>query len=141
MATTAGNAVARFLPAAARLSSVSIENDDACRVIERYACDDAVIYLDPPYDPTTRSRARDYAHEFTVDDHRRLAKVLHETPGTVLLSGYASELYEELYAGWHRLERRVTRPSANHGTEKRHAVEVVWSNRLLADGLFAQAGA
>lgn len=144
MATTVRNALDRFAPAAERLLGCSIESDDACAVIERYGhARDTVIYVDPPYDPDTRSRARDYAIEMDQDGHRRLAATLHVTSAKVLLSGYSGPLYDELYGDWHRVERTVHRPASNHGDDsKRHAVEVLWSNRPFpADDLFSMVGA
>lgn len=125
----------RLGDAAARLAGVTIENTDARKVVEFYATAEAVVYADPPYLISTRSalakrqRTGDYVHEYSSDDeHRALAEVLRATPATVLLSGYASELYdEELYPDWHRLERRSRRGRNVDG------VEVIWSNRRLAE--------
>lgn len=123
--------------AAERLRRVLVENLPATRIIAKYGLSDAVLYVDPPYLETTRtgrarSRGRDYAHDTASDgDHRELARALHATKATVLLSGYASPLYDELYGGWHRLDVPVPRPSANHSGRDRYAVEVIWSNRPL----------
>jgi DNA adenine methylase len=76
-------------------------------------------------------------------DHRELAGVLRATPAAVLVSGYASPLYEQLYRDWWRLAIRVARPSANgHGRPMARATEVLWSNRPLAGQgcLFTQPG-
>lgn len=75
----------------------------------------------------------EYRCEFaTLGDHQALAEVLHESPSTVFLSGYHSDLYDDLYAGWHRIERRVVRGTAAvRAAEKPHATEVIWSNRPL----------
>jgi DNA adenine methylase len=134
--------------AAERLRTVMVENVPATRIIAKYGLPDAVLYADPPYLETTRtgrdrSRGRDYAHDTASDDeHRELAVALRATRATVLLSGYASPLYEELYDGWHRLDLPVTRPSANHAARDRHAVEVIWSNRPIGQmaDLFAEPG-
>jgi len=131
--------------AAERLRTVLVENLPATRIIAKYGLPDAVLYVDPPYLETTRtgrdrSRGRDYSHDTASDDeHRDLAAALRATRATVLLSGYASALYDEFYDGWHRLDLPVTRPSANHADRDRHATEVIWSNRPLrgAAGLFA----
>lgn len=123
--------------AAERLRTVLVENLPAARIIAKYGLPDAVLYVDPPYLETTRtgrdrSRGQDYSHDTASDDeHRELAKALHATRATVLLSGYASPLYEELYDGWHRLDVHISRPSANHADRNRHAVEVIWSNRPI----------
>jgi DNA adenine methylase len=128
------------LPAAAeRLRRVIIECRPAVEVIAKYGTSNAVIYCDPPYLDSTRSaqakrRGADYAVEYaTQAEHRDLARVLHATPAAVLLSGYPSQLYEELYAGWWRLERAVDKPSSlTAGGRAAHAAEVIWSNRPLA---------
>jgi DNA adenine methylase len=66
-------------------------------------------------------------------DPLKVEEVLHATPAAVLLSGYPSGLYEELYAGWWRLERTVQRPTSNvSGGRGAVATEVLWSNRPLA---------
>jgi hypothetical protein len=54
----------------------------------------------------------------------------------VLLSGYLSRLYEELYAGSWRTERLVARPSTNvAGASGGPATECLWSNWPLAGQL------
>lgn len=135
MATTTVDKIRRFAAAAERLRRVSVDNTDARRFLQRYDAPDAVVYTDPPYLAATRARARDYAHEFSADaDHVDLAEVLHGLDATVFLSGYASELYEDLYADWYRTERLIHCVAANHGTGSRHRLEVLWSNRPIAEG-------
>jgi len=56
----------------------------------------------------------------TDDDHRQLANVLHAVRGCVLLSGYDTPLYQELYAGWQRIEKTNT----TNGNSS--AVESLW---------------
>lgn len=142
-ARTTLNRIDRFDAVAARLLHVTIENRDALELLASMNVPDAVVYADPPYLISTRSAMRrrpggDYAHEFaTEEEHRSLAEVLQAHQGTVLLSGYPSGLYDELYAAWHRVERRVVRRSSNGRSSKLpHAVEVVWSNRPFSRGLW-----
>ena len=125
---------------AARLRRVIIEDRPALEIIAKYGAANAVIYCDPPYLDSTRSaqakrRGADYACEYaTQAEHRELAEVLHATPAAVLISGYPSPLYHELYdqAGWWRVERQVTKPSSLvSGGRAAHATEAVWSNRPL----------
>ena len=132
------NRIDRFEVAAQRLSHVTLESSDALEMIERYSVPDGVIYADPPYLSSARTTmtkrpSGDYVHEFaSEDDHRRLAAVLRASSSTVLLSGYASELYEELYVDWFRTERKVLRRTSNgRSGSQAHTVEVVWSNRPL----------
>jgi DNA adenine methylase len=129
---------------AQRLRRVHLEQRPAVEVIAKYAKPgaDAVLYCDPPYLAAVRSartkrHGGDYAVEYaTGAEHRALAEVLHATPAAVLLSGYPSALYEQLYAGWWRVERTITRPTSNTaGGRGAAAVEVVWSNRPLTTQL------
>jgi DNA adenine methylase len=127
------------LPAAAeRLRRVIIEHRPAIEVIAKYGAANAVIYCDPPYLDSTRSalakrRGADYAFEYaTQAEHRELARALHATPAAVLISGYPSPLYEDLYAGWWRVDRPVDKPSSlTSGGRAGHGVEVIWANRPL----------
>lgn len=144
------NRLDRFAAAAERLGPVVVENRDALEVVERYDAPDGVIYCDPPYLGATRTSVAggrrpngDYAHEFHTDDqHRALAAQLSVARATVFVSGYASELYEDLYAGWARVERRVLRRVSNgRSATNSHATEVIWSNRDLEDRLGLEFGA
>lgn len=108
----------------ARLSAVVVECKPGLEIIEAYDSPEALHYVDPPYVHSTRKRvdaARGYRHEMTDRDHRDLARLLKRVRGGVVLSGYHSELYDELYADWRRVER--TGPFAD-GAMKR--TEVLW---------------
>lgn len=83
---------------AERMKGVIIEHDDFGSVIEKYDDQDVLLYVDPPY----VGRENRYAGGFTEDDHRRLAKLLHNAKGKVVLSYYADSLVDELYGGWNR---------------------------------------
>ncbi|MFJ8855274.1 DNA adenine methylase [Streptomyces sp. NPDC102437] len=138
-ATGVADVVDRLYAAAARLRTVVIENRPAADVIALYDAPDVVLYCDPPYLDSTRSGLRahkqgDYAHDTnTESDHRALADVLHECRSSVLLSGYDSSLYDELYGDWDRAEVTVQRPTTNRrGHTGSAGVEVVWSNRPLS---------
>jgi DNA adenine methylase len=128
--------------AAGRLRRVIIECRPAVEVIAKYGAPDAVLYCDPPYLAATRSalakrRGADYAVEYATDaKHRELAAALHAAPAAVLLSGYPSALYAELYAGWWRIERTVDKPSSlTSGGRAARGTEVIWSNRPLRQQL------
>ena len=105
-----------------RLRGVQIEHDTALNVIKRYDSPDTLHYVDPPYPAGTRGRWKEkaYKHELTDDDHRELSELLHSLKGTVLISGYDCELYQELYADWSRVAKttRVNGPGS--------AVESLW---------------
>lgn len=134
-------AVEGLLGVAERLRTVVVDNRPYDRVLAQYDADDAVVYADPPYLGETRSGLDDkkrsqanYAHDLTTEaEHRALAGVLRGTRAAVLLSGYRSPLYDELYAHWWTVEVAVQRPTTNRrGVAGNRAVEVIWANRPLA---------
>ncbi|CAM5711487.1 DNA adenine methylase [Streptomyces badius] len=134
-ATATAKLVDRLHTLAGRLRTVVVEHRDALEVIAAHDAPDTVFYLDPPYLSDTRRCGRDYAHEADGQDfHRSLAAALSAAKGTVLLSGYPSPLYDELYGNWDRLEVSVHRATTNHrgrtGVER--GTEVVWCNQPLS---------
>lgn len=102
-----------------RLSGVTIENLPAEKLIRVYDSPETLFYVDPPYVSSTRSQGK-YRHEMTDCDHRDLATLLHGVKGKVVISGYASPLYDELYRGWDRHEK------LNFNVANRPAMEVLW---------------
>lgn len=118
--------VERFGPAVARLYGVSLECRPALDVIANYGQHPTVLlYVDPPYVLSTR-KGVGYRHEMTDDDHRELAAALRNCKATVVLSGYASPLYDlELFPDWHRTELAA---GTGNGGEWRDRTEVLWSN-------------
>jgi DNA adenine methylase len=102
-----------LLRVAARLRTVHLECKDALQCIPFYDGSETLFYCDPPYLAETRSKWRKsaYRHEMSHDDHRSLARVLHEIQGMVIVSGYESDLYAEMYPGWEicRTEARTDR--------------------------------
>jgi DNA adenine methylase len=137
--------VARLHPGAQRLSRVSIECRPAIEIIRAYGQHPGVlIYADPPYPESVRSHARFgdvYAHEMREDDgHRELAEALLECRAAVVLSGYDSPLYDELYGAWGKTSLSAYTGNGLPGEGVR--TEVLWSNRpfpqaTLFDGLEA----
>jgi DNA adenine methylase len=111
-----------------RLRMVQIENADALTVIARYDGPDTLHYIDPPYVQDTRgtrwARAA-YACEYSDEQHRELAHLLHEVIGTVVLSGYPSTLYDELYSDW----RKIEKPGQKDNAPRRDTTECLWISR------------
>ena len=87
---------------AQRLLRVQIENAPALDVIRRYDTVGTVFYLDPPYVHSSRGDASAYGHEMTEEEYRALAETLWTVRGRVILSGYRTALYDELYRSWRR---------------------------------------
>lgn len=138
---TVRNRLNRFAPCAGMLMRASIECCPAVDVVTRLAkTDDTLIYADPPYlgatrvnRPTSAKAKGDYRHDMLdADRHAELAEVLRATPATVILSGYPSDLYEDLYGDWWHQDVHVTVHSSNSTTTSRDGrVERIWSNKDL----------
>lgn len=130
----------RFSAIAERLAQVTIEQCDACDLVERLATPDTVVYVDPPYPFQTRTGREygyeDYRCEMGADDeHRRLAATLHATSAAVVLSGYPCPLYDELFDGWWHVDFAQRVHSSDARTQTRGPrTERVWCNRDLQDG-------
>ena len=112
-----------------RLRRVQILCQPAIEAIRRFDHPEALIYADPPYLHSTRSRgSREvYGVEMTDEQHRELADVLGSCKARVVLSGYPSELYAELYAGWRRVEFDIANHAAG-GRRKARKTEGLWMN-------------
>lgn len=129
----------RMMAVAERIRCVSIESRPALDLIADYGMHHRVLfYLDPPYVDATRN-SRGYLHEMAdVAQHRALAAAVNsvECKASVVLSGYHSDLYDELYAGWYRFEISAWTGNAT-GLETGSIVtdgdrtEVLWSNRPI----------
>lgn len=123
-----GAYAARMGEVAARLKNVSIENRDAIELVEEYGQHESnCLYVDPPYVAASRVSLSQYRLEAADDDfHERLAAALNDCKASVVLSGYDSTAYDDLYPGWHRVEMKAP-PSL--GASGR--TEVLWSNRPI----------
>lgn len=128
----------RMGPVAARLKAAQIENRDAVELIDRLNGLEVLVYVDPPYPNTVRSKkgkdAKMYAVEMMDEaSHIRLLGSLLEHEGMVVLSGYACELYDDTLSEWMRVTRRAT---AEMGQIRE---EVLWINPKAAGRLEHEA--
>lgn len=120
--------VDRFAAAAERLHAVSLECRPALELIEAYGRSSEVcLYVDPPYLGTVRN-GTNYAHEMpSAAEHEQLLDALLRARAAVVVSGYASELYDTALAGWARHEISSFNGNALAGARQR--TEVIWCNR------------
>jgi DNA adenine methylase len=132
--------VARLAAAAARIRGVALECRPALEVVRGYGQHSGcLIYADPPYLRAVRTwtNSNGYAHEMHAEsEHRELLEALLGCRASVVLSGYASPLYDDLLCTWFR--REIATQASNGGTDRARA-EVLWSNRPFPQGsLFDQ---
>ena len=113
-----------------------IDNADAIDFLSGYGTQaqckahKVFIYADPPYVLSTR-KGVGYAHEMTDEHHRALAAKLREIVsygGRVAVSGYDSDLYNELYAGWRtvRFDTALLAGKQLAGKQRGTRTEVLW---------------
>lgn len=119
--------------AAERMRGVVIERRPAIQVMQSHDGPQTLHYVDPPYLPETRDAGRDYRHEMTVEDHIDLIAALRDLQGSVILSGYASEMYDEALRGWRRIEIKTRADRAAERTE------ILWLNFADETPLFSRA--
>lgn len=115
-----------------RLKNVQITCSDYQKVLRRFDHPKALFYVDPPYPGAVRYEKRNYyRHEMLEDNqHRELAQHLYGLAGQVVLSGYACDLYAELFEGqgWQRFDK-PTRANGNAPV-----TESIWLNPAAQAG-------
>lgn len=94
----------KIMQAAERLRGVQIENKPAVDLIERFNYRNVLIYSDPPYMLQTR-HGKQYRCEMDDKDHEELLDALLKHKGYVIISGYDTDLYNSMLAGWNKYEK------------------------------------
>lgn len=121
-----------------RFTEVLVKNRPAIDVINQHDGADTLIYADPPYVLSTRDPRASYGtsgyyrHEMRDADHVELLQALLACKGMVAISGYDSEIYNDMLCGWDRHETKA-RISAGRGTAVR--METVWLNPACTEAL------
>lgn len=123
-------AIDKVLPLVSqRLQGVLLFNLDAIKLTQ-FDSPNTLFYLDPPYVTGSRVFKKAYLSEMDDEGHRRLAESVKQLKGKVILSGYPSPLYEELYNDWEKCERFIPNHSS-HEEKKPLKTECVWKNFSL----------
>ena len=118
--------------AADRLQGVKLMCADALDVIRDHDSEGTLFYCDPPYVDSTR-RGGEYEHmEYSDDDHRALAELLSSIEGRAAVSGYRSDLYEEILPrsrGWRAIDDKDKGIAGAVGRGRSgRQVETLWVN-------------
>ena len=91
----------KIMQAAERLRGVQIEQMPATELIQRFNYSNVLIYADPPYLLSTR-HGKQYREEMSDADHVELLETMLRHKGPAIISGYESDLYNSMLAGWHK---------------------------------------
>ena len=117
--------------ACTRLRNVVVECQDWRKLCRRYDGKMTLLFLDPPYLPSTRKDGK-YKHELTEEDHIELVKFLSNCRSKVILCGYDNPIYYRLlHKGWRQIKwpHRCclnNRQGCDNAGQRR--VENVWLN-------------
>lgn len=78
--------------------AISFYNEDCIEVLKKYKItNDTLVYADPPYLFETRKNKKNlYNYEYEKSDHIQLLTLLNKLKCFVMISGYQSNLYNEL---------------------------------------------
>lgn len=80
-----------------------------------------LLYVDPPYMPSTRRRSKVYRYDYSPEDHAALLDVLIDLPCKIIISGYDNKLYSEVLQNW---EKFIFQSKTHAGV----AIETIWIN-------------
>lgn len=122
-----------------RLRGVNIEQKPALELLGYYDDPKVLIYLDPPYLPSTRStksrkpgeRYHTYAFEMSSDDHRELLTTARQSRSMIVLSGYPDALYDDELPGW------TVRHMAARAHRNSPRTECLWLNPACQEAISA----
>jgi DNA adenine methylase len=110
-----------------RLRRVQIICQSAFDAIPRFDHKESLVYCDPPYVHSTRVDTAAYHAEMNDKEHRDLGAMLNKCKGKVVVSGYPSALYAEIYKGWNRVQFDIANHAAG-GKSKARETECLWMN-------------
>lgn len=111
-----------------RFAGVLIENRDAIQCMSDHDTLSTLHFVDPPYVHRTRvdaSKNRPYRFEMTDEDHMKLLAKLRKLQGMVIVSGYNSDLYNDMLQGWTRVTHETV---ANGRAGSVRRTECLWIN-------------
>jgi DNA adenine methylase len=130
------NAIEKLYTVAEAISTnFQITNFDFSECIDKLDFDKAFFYCDPPYPKETRGSFNDYKYEFDTEKHIQLSEKLHSIKGLAMVSSYSSDLYNDLYKDW----RKVEFPIRKNNIRSTEVQEVIWMNyKEEHKGLFQQ---
>lgn len=120
--------IIKELPAlSARLQKVHIINQDAVEVVKACNHPETFVYCDPPYLHETRTAKSAYNHEMTEDQHVALLSTLDRFEGKAMISGYESDLYNDMLKDW-KCEKQIIANHSSQTKKKQTRTECIWFN-------------
>lgn len=114
----------RLASIVAKLRMMQIDNRSALDLFDDVNRKGNILYFDPPYVMTTRKSKKLYRNEVDADFHARLAEKAKQALGFVVVSGYDSPLYDELFSGFCKTVNKASQANLAKIPKR----ECIWSN-------------
>ena len=116
-----------------RVNRVEFHQRDAFQTLEMIRDEPGtVVYCDPPYLSETRCDNAKYVHDFSAEDHQRLASALKRfTKARVVVSYYRNPTTDLIYDGWKCVDYIGRKNMSNVGvtpSKELNAQECVYVN-------------
>jgi DNA adenine methylase len=114
---------------AERLAGVHILQKDFLEVCKMWDESTTLLYIDPPYLPSTRSKGCTdiYDNEMPSEMHVKLLNFVKDSKAKIALSGYSSSLYNKYLKGWRTARKEIVNHSSQT-TKKAKRMEMLWMN-------------
>lgn len=107
-----------------RFEGVLVENRDAVQCMLDHDTPSTLHFVDPPYVHDTRViTSKYYRHEMDNDAHLNLLDTVNKLDGMVILSGYNTDMYNDILTGWQKQEKQSS-AAGRKGSVKR--LECLW---------------
>lgn len=112
-----------------RVQNTVVLKEDFVKIMKVWDEEETLFYLDPPYLHSTRTEGSTnaYEHELTVEDHINMLHLANNARGKVIISGYASPLYNRNLKDWRCVKKNIANHSGQSKTKERR-IECLWMN-------------
>jgi DNA adenine methylase len=110
-----------------KLQKVEIESMDQKELVLKYDSEKTLFYSDPPYLKGTRKTFGEYDHEMSDEEHIEWCELIKTLKGKVIISGYMSDVYQNILKDWNVKSKLVTN-NASQKKSKNERTEILWIN-------------
>jgi DNA adenine methylase len=107
-----------------KLKTIQIESLDYTVLLEKYDRKETFFYVDPPYELRMRNYKKIYQYEFSDIDHIKMAEILKTLKGKIMVSGYDSPMYQNLFKDWNFINLKPL----GHSMKINPQQECIWMN-------------
>ena len=110
-----------------RVKKVQIDNRDYKIIMDTFNDAQVFMYADPPYITLSGKSGYGSYSSWTDDGHKEFLTQCLNSKSKIMISGYPSELYDDMLSTWERIEFKRCRHSQKKD-KKSPITEVLWMN-------------